>query len=226
MGLGATVKRMASRITPWAAVVSGRTDAPFSVALTFDDGPHPENTPSILDTLDTHAARATFFLQGDMASHQIALVREIVSRGHQIGNHGHAHRDARAVSTKEYVADVLRCQSVLEDIVGRELPRNFRPPFGHVAAGSTIALLRRKFRFVFWSLDSCDSFLPDSRALVKHVTSQRISAGSILLFHDDNAHTTEALPQLVAHLEKLLLRMVSLDELLSDGARGPAGRSP
>ncbi|MBL0125045.1 MAG: polysaccharide deacetylase family protein [Betaproteobacteria bacterium] len=159
-----------------------------------------------------------------MAVRHPALVRAIVNRGHQIGNHGHSHFDAKVVSTQTYVADVTRCQAELEDIVGRELPRNFRPPFGHVAVGSTIALLCRRFRFVFWSLDSLDSFLPDAGALVEHIKLQRIPVGSILLFHDDYAHTTDALPQIVANLEYRALKMVSIDDLVSDEGRLHARR--
>ncbi len=226
MGLGSAIKRLASRIAPGAIVVSGRMRALRSVGITFDDGPHPKNTSRILDTLDLHAARATFFLQGDMAVRNPALVREIVNRGHQIGNHGYAHCDAKFVTTHAYVSDVMRCQTVLEEIVGREVARNFRPPFGHVAVGSTIALLRKKFRFVFWSLDSCDSFLPSASALVEHIKLQRIPPGSILLFHDDYAHTTEALPQLIAHLRQQALKMVALDELLQADGLGAKNGTP
>ena len=221
MGLGNNIKKLASRLAPWAVVVSARKNATLSIAVTFDDGPHPENTPRILDTLSVHGARATFFLQGEMALRNRSLSREIISRGHQIGNHGYSHCDAKNVSTAEYVKNVVQCQSALEDIVGRELPRNFRPPFGHVTAASTIALLRKRFRFVFWSIDSCDSFIAEANALVEHVTKQQISAGSILLFHDDYIHTADALPRVIADLQGRKLKLVQLDELLSGSIKMP-----
>ncbi len=88
MGIGNTLKRAISRFAPSVFVISGPTVSPWAVAITFDDGPHPVNTPRVLDTLAAHDAKATFFLQGNMAEQNPELVREIVSRGHQIGNHG------------------------------------------------------------------------------------------------------------------------------------------
>ena len=213
MGLGAKLKRFASWVAPNTVVVGGRLDGASAVALTFDDGPHPEGTPRILDALDTHSVRATFFLQGDVADCNRSLVREIVRRGHQIGNHGYAHLDARHVSRERYVSDVLKCQSILEDITGAQLQRNFRPPFGLVAMSSTLALIAHKFRFVFWSLDSHDSFLADANSLVAYIQSQRVPPGSILLFHDDYAHTADALPRLLTDFRQRDLKIMLFDEL-------------
>ena len=213
MGFGAVVKRLAARVAPNAVVVGGQIEGANAVALTFDDGPHPTVTPQILDVLDAQQVRATFFLQGDLADRNRGIVREIVRRGHQIGNHGYAHLDARKVSTESYVSDALRCQSILEEITGIELPRNFRPPFGRVAIRSTLALLSQKFRFVFWSIDSQDSFLPDANSLVRHIQSQRVPPGSIILFHDDYAHTAEALPRILTEFRQRELKILLLDEL-------------
>lgn len=225
MRLGFALKRMASWAAPKSIVVRGRSEFPYAVGVTFDDGPHAENTPRILDSLDEKGAHATFFMQGDAAEKNSALVREVIDRGHQIANHGYAHTDAKVVSARMYVADVMRCQAVLEDIAGSALPRDFRPPYGSVALASTIALLRRDFRFVFWSLDSCDSFLPDAELIVEHVTAQEISAGSILLFHDDYAHTVAALPRVLGHLRDRAFEIASLDSLLSCRERQVSGRT-
>lgn len=213
MGIGAVVKRLAARVAPNAVVVGGKIEGASSIALTFDDGPHPTVTPQILDVLDAQQVRATFFLQGDLAERNRGIVREIVRRGHQIGNHGYAHLDARKVSAESYVSDALRCQSVLEEITGKELPRNFRPPFGRVAIRSALALFSQKFRFVFWSIDSQDSFLPDANSVVRYIQSQRVPPGSIILFHDDYAHTAEALPRILTEFRRRELKMMLLDEL-------------
>jgi len=182
--------------------------------MTFDDGPHPENTPRILDVLDAHGARATFFLQGDAADRHPQIVRDIARRGHEIGNHGYAHQDAKAVARRVYVADVLRAQAAIEDILGRALPRIFRPPFGNVTPGSMLALLRLRFRFIFWSLDSQDSFIEHAPALVDHVGKQRIEAGSIMLFHDDYPHTAEALAELIGLVRQRGMAPVTVKDLL------------
>ena len=223
MGLGGVAKRLASWVAPSRVVVSGNARNPGVIAITFDDGPHPENTPRILDLLDESAVRATFFLQGSMAEIHPTLVRDIVRRGHQIGNHGYAHLDARAVSTKLYVSDVLHCQAILDEIAGMPLQLNFRPPFGHVALRSTVELLLRGFRFVFWSLDSRDSFLPDSKALVDNIKEHPIASGSIVLLHDDYAHTVDALPQLFEVFRRHSLKSVSINELIFQSDRSPVG---
>jgi peptidoglycan/xylan/chitin deacetylase (PgdA/CDA1 family) len=214
MGLGAAVKQAVSWCAPWAVVVRGPAGAK-RVAMTFDDGPHPENTPRILDVLDAHDARATFFLQGNLADRYPQIVREIARRGHEIGNHGYSHQDARVVASRVYVADVLRAQAAIEEILGRVLPRIFRPPFGNVTLGSMLALLRLRFRFIFWSLDSHDSFIERAPALVDHVGKQRIEAGSIMLFHDDYARTAEALAELIGIVKRRGLAPVTVEDLLS-----------
>ena len=214
MGIGSGIKRAAAWLAPQSFVVSGRRGSPRAIAITFDDGPHPENTPRILDALTEHGAKATFFLQGSMAEKSPELVREIAERGHQLGNHGHAHHDAKSVSTAKYVDDVIRAQESLEKILDRKLPRIFRPPFGSITLSSVFALLRRRFCFVFWSLDSSDSYLRDPQSLFKFLSGQAIPAGSILLFHDDYAHTVEILPRLLAHLKENNFQLVTVGELL------------
>ena len=214
MGIGRLAKTLASLCFPRAIVVRGRTDFPPVIAVTFDDGPHVENTPQILDVLERHNVQATFFLQGDLASRSPALVREIDRRGHDIANHGYAHIDAKLVPTNVYVADVLKAQAQLEHILGRKLPRYFRPPFGNVTAASTLALLREQFRFVFWSYDSRDSFLPEQSMLVQHLAESEIHAGTILLFHDDYSQTSAALPEMLTILRSRGLRMVPLREII------------
>jgi peptidoglycan/xylan/chitin deacetylase (PgdA/CDA1 family) len=183
--------------------------------MTFDDGPHPENTPRILDLLDTHGARATFFLQGSMVDRHPHIVRQIARRGHQIGNHGYAHLDARAVGIREYLADVLRAQAAIEATLGELLPRNFRPPFGNITPGSMLALLRHRFRLIFWSLDSRDSFIEDAPALVNHVAQQRVEAGCIMLFHDDYRHTVDAIEEILGLVQRQGVTLVTLDTLLN-----------
>jgi peptidoglycan/xylan/chitin deacetylase (PgdA/CDA1 family) len=215
MGLGGVIKEAVSWCAPWALVVRGPAGGARRVAMTFDDGPHPENTPRILDALDAHGARATFFLQGDSADQHPRMVREIVRRGHEVGNHGYAHLDARAVASADYVADVLHAQATIEDILGQALPRIFRPPYGNVTPGSMLALLRLRFRFILWSLDSRDSFIRHAPALVDHVGQQRIEAGCIMLFHEDYGHTVEALAELIGIVKQRGMAPVTVKDLLS-----------
>lgn len=214
MELGGVIKLGVSWCAPWAVAVSGPRCLPARVAMTFDDGPHPENTPRILDVLGSERIKATFFLQGNLVEQYPALVRNIVAQGHQVANHGYSHCDAKTISTRDYVAEVLRTQALLENVVGGPVSRCFRPPFGAITFSTFIALVRQRFRFVFWSFDSQDSFITDANALYDYIAAQQVRPGSILLFHDDYMQTVAALPYVVAYLRGSGLSFVSVDELL------------
>jgi peptidoglycan-N-acetylglucosamine deacetylase len=102
---------------------------PNELALTFDDGPNPAWTPRLLDILEGREVRATFFLIGQYAQAEPALVRRIAAAGHAIGNHSWSHPNLALTSAKAIYEDLKRTSGTLEQIVGRPV-RFFRPPFG------------------------------------------------------------------------------------------------
>ena len=210
MSPGGMVKRGLGALFPGTVLVKGRRSM-GRVALTFDDGPHPENTPRILDVLDKSCVTATFFLQGREAEKYPALVREISARGHQVGNHGYSHLDAKQSPWNIYVDEVHRAQAIFQDAVGRKLDRIFRPPFGSISGASFLALAWSGFRFVFWSVDSRDSFIRDPSALTAHIVSHEIVSGDILLFHEDYTHSVTALPAILESLKRGQLGFVRID---------------
>jgi peptidoglycan/xylan/chitin deacetylase (PgdA/CDA1 family) len=183
------------------------------IAITFDDGPDPQNTPRILDILDNAGASATFFVQGKAMEEHPALVREIAARGHQIGNHGFSHLDARRSSLRAYVEDTMHAQNALENILGRQVEKIFRPPYGNITGSSFLALAWRGFRFVFWSADSRDSFIRETPALTAYIDSLPITGGDILLLHEDYAHTVESLPRILQSLKDRSLEFSRISDL-------------
>jgi len=189
---------------------SGRVQ---QIALTFDDGPHPEHTPLILEALAAAKATATFFLQGSQAARYPDLVRAIHTQGHQLANHAASHRKPRELSTNAYVREVIDTQALLSDITAAALPRVFRPPYGETSLGSAAQLLRAGYRYVFWSRDSRDSWLKEPAALLSAFERQPPQAGDIVLFHDDYAQTASALPGLLRQLARLRLSPVSIEAL-------------
>lgn len=201
MGMGRMVKHGLAALFP-GRVLTRQRGVKRRIALSFDDGPHPQNTPRILDILDAGGAVATFFVQGKSAEKHPALVREIVARGHQIGNHGYLHLDARRTGLRAYVADTKHAQDILENILGRRIERIFRPPYGNITGPSFLALIWQGFRFVFWSVDSRDSFIRETPALTAYIDSLPIDGGDILLLHEDYAHTVESLPHIVRILRE------------------------
>lgn len=208
--LGDLLKLTLATILPGASLVRLPRDDKAGVALTFDDGPHDRLTPRILDILEAGEVPATFFLVGSVAEQRPALVREIHARGHQVANHGYRHLNARKVSVKEYLADAIRAQALLQDIVGQRLEPDFRPPYGAVTPAAYLALYRNGFRQVYWSVDSLDHSMTDPAAIVER-TDRMTGPGDMVLMHDDYEHTPVALEGLLDRFRQrgLCLRLVS-----------------
>jgi peptidoglycan-N-acetylglucosamine deacetylase len=212
MSAGMLIKRAVARVAPRQVIYRGPS-AHARVALTFDDGPHPENTPRILEALARSGAQATFFLQGHEAGRQPHLVRAIHAAGHQVGNHAATHRSPAELGTRSYVQEVLDTQALLSDIVGAPVGRSFRPPYGATSMPTFLKLCAAGFRYVFWSRDSRDSWVREPGALVDHFARQQATAGDIVLFHDDYAHTAAALPALLQGMQAQGLAAVTVEQL-------------
>ena len=212
MGLGYFIKTVIGTVFPRALLMRGRTRGP-TIAITFDDGPHPEHTPQILNILDKANVRASFFLQGSLAAQYPKLIQNIHARGHLIGNHSFAHEGPETLGTEAYVDDVLQTHRLLQAIVQARLPKLFRPPFGAITPRVFLRLLWYRFRFIFWTRDSRDSFLRDHRELASYVESMAIRPGDVLLFHDDYAHTLAALPDILASLQQRGFQFVTVEHL-------------
>lgn len=208
MSGGMLIKRLLGALQPRAILYRGPSGQPERVALTFDDGPHPDRTPRILDVLALHGALATFFVLGSEAVRYPALVRRIDQGGHQVANHGYEHTSARQHPAEFLAANALRCQAILEQQVGHALPREFRPPYGDITARSYLAVRQLGFRLAFWSLDSRDSFTSNGEAVVSTIINARLGGGSVVLMHDDYAHTAAALPAILEHLRQRELTTV------------------
>ena len=174
------------------------------VALTIDDGPDPLVTPQVLDILDRHGARASFFCVGDMALRYPDLCREIVRRGHAIENHSQSHSYVFAAFGPRRVAtDVDRGQHTVYSLTG-ETPRFFRPAAGLRSVFLDPVLAQRGLRLVSWTrrgFDTCDG---RADAVYRRL-SRDLKAGDVLLLHDGNAARTAAgVPVIVAVLPRLL----------------------
>ncbi len=157
------------------------------VWLTIDDGPDPEDTPRLLDLLDRHEARATFFLIGERAARHPALVAEIARRGHEIGHHTHTH-PARSF----WFAPPARVRRELDDCLaslaaaGAEpaiRPARFRPPVGIKNVFLAPALAARGLECVGWSIRSHDTFARDPDEVAARV-ARRLRPGAIILLHE------------------------------------------
>lgn len=212
ISVGKIVKGLLATLLPGVVITHGKRGI-NRIALTFDDGPHPENTPRLLELLDAHAAIGTFFFQAECAQRFPALVREVQRRGHEIGNHGFHHLDAARTPAAKYTDDVTEAQKLLENILASELPRLFRPPYGSTTAKTFFALARLGYKFIYWNVDSRDSFVTRPAELAEYIESIHVRGGDILLFHEDYGHTMEALPQILDALRRRGFSFAKVTEL-------------
>lgn len=178
------------------------------VALTFDDGPHPEYTPCLLDILERHRARATFFMLGETAQRYPNLLQRVAQAGHAIGNHSWDHPSFPLISGQERRAQLRACQRALAPY-GQRL---FRPPYGHQSVASRLDALLLGYQVVAWSLHAYDWLDRDANWMVDRLVD-RIQSGSVVLLHNVLYHTAE---ERYADREPMMEALDMLLERVSD----------
>jgi peptidoglycan/xylan/chitin deacetylase (PgdA/CDA1 family) len=155
-------------------------------ALTFDDGPDPVWTPRVLDVLEAHHARATFFMVGELAAKHRDLVRKVAEAGHAIGNHSWDHPSFPQIGGVERRAQIRACERAIAPY-GRRL---FRPPYGHQTVASRLDALWLRYEVVLWNLSAVD-WLDRSPATIAGQLVDGLRPGSVILFHDGLVDATE-----------------------------------
>jgi peptidoglycan-N-acetylglucosamine deacetylase len=160
------------------------------IALTFDDGPDPAITPSLLDLFDRYSVRATFFSIGRCVRAYPDIVRETADRGHIVGNHTETHPQLTFLSRARIREELARCQDAIASATRKDPPRWMRPPGGRRSPMLDSEIRRAGLHGVaMWSLSSRDwkpQPLPQLIARLTAVGSGRGSRGDIVLFHDGN----------------------------------------
>jgi peptidoglycan/xylan/chitin deacetylase (PgdA/CDA1 family) len=185
-----------------------KTEKP-SIALTFDDGPIPKVTPFVLETLEKHNVKATFFMVGDNATRNPSLVQEIHAAGHAIGNHTQNHLNGWKTPDKAYLENIYKAEeSILNALAGKSLSLSkqgkklFRPPYG-LLKRALIPQLTPDFDIIMWDVLPGDfnPLLPPKICLKKAVKFSQDR--SVLIFHD----SVKAFPALESVLPEYLIRM-------------------
>ena len=192
-----------------------------SVALTFDDGPHPVTTRRILAALAATRHHATFFVLGAKARLHPDVVREIHAAGHTLGVHGDRHDRWHSFRMPWVVRDeLLRAARAVEDATGVR-PRFFRPPLGHTSI-TTIAGVRRTGMIVVgWSIRALDGLRGRTPQAVVARVARGVDDGDIVMLHDASEHddfepaSVRALPELLRLLDDRGWTSVGLDTLLA-----------
>jgi peptidoglycan-N-acetylglucosamine deacetylase len=182
------------------------------IALTFDDGPD-ELTPRYLELLDDLGVPATFFVNGTQARKHPDLIREYVRRGHQVANHGYDHTRFPKLSRKQLVEQLRRTE---EAIGGQVTGRPWvRPPHGDVDASTLLTLRAQGCVVALWSVDSNDHAERDPAKLAERCSPAIVSGGDVLLFHEGQHWTLDALPRIVSGLLASGLECVTMHDLFA-----------
>jgi peptidoglycan/xylan/chitin deacetylase (PgdA/CDA1 family) len=191
-----------------------------SIYLTFDDGPHPEHTPRLLDALAEHGIRATFFVIGREAERHPAIVRRIVAEGHEIGNHTWSHAPPGSQSIAALVEEVRKTRSLLEQLTGRPITL-YRPPHGKLSAAALISLWQLRQRVVLWTVDWKDYDFTCSTDLDGRVETWTPASGQIVLLHDNRPWAACLVPTLATTIAKFNFDMRNISQ---SGASTRIGR--
>jgi peptidoglycan-N-acetylglucosamine deacetylase len=159
-----------------------RIDSSEKTALiTFDDGPHPESTPAILETLDHSGTKAIFFCSGLSAERYPELISEIKRRGHTVGNHGYLHLDGWFVSEETYCRDVMKAAAFTSGTL-------FRPPYGRMRISHYRNLIKN-YKIFFWDIMPYDFDSTFGAGHSMAVLNKNLRPGSVIVLHDTPSST-------------------------------------
>lgn len=195
-------------LRPVFGVRDRRTPAE-GVVLTFDDGPHPEGTPAVLDLLAAAGVPATFFLAGEQVARRPALAAEIAAAGHEIALHCHRHRSLLRLTPAQVRDDLLRAADVIVSATGHEL-RRYRPPYGILNAAALQLAREEGWEPVLWAREGHDWEAKATPRSIARRLVRGVEPGDVLLLHDADFYsapgswraTVGALPLVLRELER------------------------
>lgn len=195
------------------------------IALTFDDGPDPSTTPAILDILHNYNIKATYFVVGARAEQHPDLINRIVSEGHTLGNHTYYHRDLTKLTPEQVLEELQDWQAVIDQALGHHSQVTlFRPPCAasYDAEPAKLpsleeTLREQKMYRVMWTIDSNDWALRDQpESIVTNLAQSTPEGGGVILFHDTQPQTVEALPKILDNYKEAGYKFTTVRDLLAE----------
>jgi peptidoglycan/xylan/chitin deacetylase (PgdA/CDA1 family) len=220
LAVGWSVPALAPTVAPLCDLLGVRrrvAGEDAAVHLTFDDGPHPQATPAILEGLAARQATATFFLVGEQVARFPALAREIVAEGHVVALHGQRHRSQLRVPPRALADDLRRATDVIGSTTGALAPL-YRPPYGIFSAAG-VALARRRGETIWlWSRWGRDWRADATAGSVAELVTGELTSGDVILLHDADHYgdpgcwraTVGALPLVLDAIEERGYRTAAL----------------
>lgn len=185
------------------------------LAISFDAAWGRANTEGILDILDRYGVKTTFFLVGFWAEKHPDLVRELVSRGHEIGNHSATHPHMASLSAAQIREELRKTSDLVESITGQPTTL-FRPPYGEYN-NLVVSISREEgYECVQWNVDSLDWKNLGTQNMITQCT-RNVNPGDIVLFHNDSKYILEALPTILEYYIQAGYKIVPISQLLLTG---------
>lgn len=175
--------------------------------LTFDDGPTPEITQWTLKTLKKYNAKATFFCIGNNVTKYPDIIKNILEEGHSIGNHTQDHVKGWKTSTKNYLENVLKAETIIKnELKEKQQLKLYRPPFGQLKNSQGKAIIQLGYKIIMWSVISFDWEHKITKAqCLENVISKASKKNNIIVFHDSvkaSRNMMYALPKVLEHFSK------------------------
>ena len=186
------------------------------VALTFDDGPHPEGTPRLLDLLGEANARGTFFLVGEQVERWPEIAERIAREGHLVALHGYGHRNLLRIPPAAFARDLDRGARVIEEAAGVR-PTLYRPPYGIFSPAALAIARRHGYANLLWSRWGHDWRRSITPERIADEVTRDLQGGDVLLLHDADHYnapgswrnTLAAMPRILETLARLELPAVT-----------------
>jgi len=188
-------------------------DGPF-VAMTFDDGPHAQNTPRLLDMLKERNIKATFFVVGECAQEYPAIMKRIVAEGHEVANHSWSHPQLSRMGEGAVTEQLQKTHDAIVNSTG-VVPKLMRPPYGAFTANQRAwANSKWGYKIILWDVDPLDWKIRNADHVKSEILRHTVP-GSIILSHDIHKTTVDAMPDTLDGLTGRGFKFVTVSELLS-----------
>lgn len=178
------------------------------VAITFDDGPHPEYTPAILNLLNQYEAKATFFMLGSEVASHPEIVKMVADGGHELGNHTWLHKNLTKLGPEGIMNEINRTNEAITKVTGK-CPTIFRAPYGAINEQVKRTV---NMKPVSWTVDTLDWKSHDPDAIL-NIVKRHTHDGSIILMHDIYASSADATAKVLNYLHEAGYEFVTLSEL-------------
>jgi peptidoglycan/xylan/chitin deacetylase (PgdA/CDA1 family) len=191
------------------------------VVLTFDDGPHPEGTPAVLEALGD--ARAVFFMVGEQVERHPAVAAEVAAAGHEIALHGFRHRNQMRLTPRWLADDLARGAAAIARATGVE-PRLYRPPYG-IFTPAGLPLARRDYDVLLWSKWGRDWRRGTSADEIASLATRHLTRGDVVLLHDADWYSAPGSHERTAAAVPLVLEALERAGLQPTGSGSAASRA-